>query len=609
MATSHGRTHSLTTATFHIPDAGRSNKSPMHLPLEITSNAGLIEPIPKFVEPMLSLNQGGSMISDIFMDSMVLGDVGGSLFEGSSVEFGDVEAIRIPDVNYTMHVLGADPAGNLTMQSTRRLASREKTPVIHTRKDKVTTLLEPISHQRNTTKTIPSKMARRRRAKPAGTVRPMVQLMLECDEKKNAKEMKRNKSLGGRCFSLTDRKVEFPDSPQSSIGSSVVIAEGSRRAMGDDFDFLDDEDMEVGGALDTEFEARSGGVSVIPSTAPEERQPLAKMDDDDQSLLTEDGNFPADPFGRSSSPMIPDDLSAGDNMNQPAPPYRKILTPLAHQFKMAEPRDIHGRKDRTSHTPSSRIDSQRFNSSVMYEEETSEYQVHSRLMGWKLTSPERRKYLLNLLEKASYEQNDDWVDVEAVRIKQTATQRRVDKRAADAYHDCIARSIVARAATPAGRMAMLANAKPDSTISRVLVDRMSILNDFKRTVTEERKVTADNLRSSRPGSSRVDALGASTDMGSLFASKNIPRIQISVSMAPSVGVNVLNAGLTGSVENLISSHKNNYPHADSINELGPGLTSSLSRDQAPNSSVLVNMRDLNDVEMPFDDSLALASVG
>jgi hypothetical protein len=574
----------------------------MHLPLEITSNAGLIEPIPKFIDPITSLNQGGSIISDILMDSMVLGDVGGSMFEGCSVEFGDVEALRIPDINYTMHVLGADPAGNLTMQSTRRLASREQTPVVRTRKDKVTTLLEPISHQRNTTKTIPSKMARRRRSKPAGTVRPMKQLMLECDEKKNAKEMKRNKSLGGRCFSRSDRKVELPDSPQSSIGSSVAIAEGSRRAMGGDFDFLDDEDIEVGGALGDASDGKA--VSFIPSTAPEEQQLPAKIEDDDQSLLTEDGHFP-DPFDRSSSPMIPDDLSAGDNMSQPAPPYRKILTPLAHHFKMAEPRDIHSRKDmnRTIHTPSSRIDSQRFNSSVMYEEETSEYQVHSRLMGWKLTSPERRKYLLNLLEKASYEHNDDWVDVEAARVKQAATQRRVDKRAADAYHDCIARSIVARAATPAGRMAMLANAKPDSTVSRVLVDRMSILNDFKRTVMEERKLTVDNLRRSIPGSSRVDALGASSDIGSLFASKNVPSIQIPESMAPSVGVNALNADLTGSMEN------NNFHFADSINELGPGLTSSLSRHQAPNSSVLVNMRDLNDMEMPFDDSLALASVG
>jgi hypothetical protein len=238
----------------------------------------------------------------------------------------------------------------------------------------------------------------------------------------------------------------------------------------------------------------------------------------------------------------------------------------------------------------------------MYEE-TSEYQVHSRLMGWKLTSPERRKYLLNLLEKTSYEHNDDWVDVEAARIKQAATQKRVDKRAADAYHDSIARSIVARAATPAGRMAMLANAKPESTVSRILVDRMSILNDFKRTVMEERKLTVDHLRRSIPGSSRVDALGASTDMGSLFASKNIPSIQIPASMAPSADVNALSADLTASMEN------NNFHSSDSINELGSGSTSSSSRHQAPNSSALVNMRDLNDMEMPFDDSLALASVG
>ena len=54
------------------------------------------------------------------------------------------------------------------------------------------------------------------------------------------------------------------------------------------------------------------------------------------------------------------------------------------------------------HTSSSRDLSifQRYNSSSTYDEDVpaaGNYQIHSRMMGWKLTSPERRKWLLNVL--------------------------------------------------------------------------------------------------------------------------------------------------------------------------------------------------------------------
>ena len=563
----------------------RSNRTPIQLPIEIkASRVASVQPdVPDFVIPM----HQGSMISDMKEPSMILASdsLHGASLEDSTFSFGEVENKAMPGMNYTMHVVGSDPAGNLTIQSSRRSASREQERTNES-KERVMTILAPIrveQRPKEPKKVKNTNTKRQTRKKPLPNSKSVSELqaselILDVHEKKTAKEMKRVNSLGGRCFSLTDRQVERPPSPQSSVGSSVVIAEGSRRAMSPEY-IIDEEYMRDSMDMKSSF---------IPSAVPEEEfsEEMKKGDDDEASVLTE-GSFQQ----RSLSPL--NELSVGGDATGPEPPYRKILTPLAHRFPMEPMRDTLSRKDknRIIHTPSSRLDTQRHQPTYK-EAETSEYCVHSRLMGWKLTSPERRKFLLRLLEKSYIPgDTDDWnTDTEAETAQQAEDAKRIKQRGENAYHESVSRSILARAATPAGRMSMLRHAKPNSTVSRVLVDRMSILNDFQRTMEEERFANATKLRQST-ASRQFDALGASTEAN------------------PGVGVNVKVPSITaGSIENLVTTHRQQFPPTSSSVEVGDtsyvGLGAS-SMDK--NSSFLVNMRNLDSVEMPFDDSIALAS--
>ena len=607
----------------------RTNKPTLQMPITVQRGQGGKEDkeagIPTFVLPLNQL----SMISD-FQQSGVLS----AGFDNDSMEdsvlFGDVESVGVPEMNYTMVVVGGDEKGNLAIQKTRqkRPSTREgrkvdgQQPLSEAEKEQEV-LLGPLlvsSAELRRRKASEHKMSRHKK-KDENTLRDaygrtfatVKHLSLDGLKKMTRKEMMQSKSLKGSMFSKSGQSIERPDSPSSSFDSRSILNEASLQSL-EDQGFFDENDK------------REPSIIPVPSQIIEETSlggddshasielgdiahiALENDEDDERSLLTEPS------FDRAVERMSPLEThmtSVSDvEMNQPSPPYRKFLRPINKEMSMTGRRTPMNRKDRNRsiHTPIGRLDSARFlRANVVLDrgDGPSAHSVHNRMMGWKLTSPKRRKHLLRLLkDMTDYRSAEGSILVKSdtEMLEEQRRQKRVDKRQTDAYANSISRAILARAATPKGRMTMLMSAKKDSTVAQVLVDRMSIIKNSEQILHDEAEQEAQKSKQMEQRPMRAQS-SLPTDVGMNH-------------LSPTIGFpSLVSKDLHSGDLQLLDMHHKEFPMPKGQTSSLDGMSDSLPASRGGGSraggvtgnSFLVNMPSPVDMDMPFNDSLVLAS--
>ena len=104
------------------------------------------------------------------------------------------------------------------------------------------------------------------------------------------------------------------------------------------------------------------------------------------------------------------------------------------------------------------------------------FQVHNRVLGWKLTSHKSRRRLMQDVSRLG---NDDMASTDA--LSKHEQKRRVKLRSEKAWQDTVGRFMLARAVNPRERIKLERSARPGTTQSAYFVDRTGLLSTARRT--------------------------------------------------------------------------------------------------------------------------------
>ena len=313
--------------------------------------------------------------------------------------------------------------------------------------------------------------------------------------------MRYNKSLKGNAFRTTNtlnttrntRSMPFLRSDDltnddSTVGTSIISAADWKFSFGDDFEYLNEESVKLP-ELSVDIQSTSSGKDRLGTLEVEPQ--LKEADQKNQDDIDPNVNLPhemsmsleeASQLTEVSGAQIHNDIQAGIDARL-VPPSRQLLSPITS----AQIDNNSAIKNAVS------ISFQRNDNSegeFGLNRDASEHVVHGRLMGWKLTSMKRRKYLLKLIQRKYIEFKDpqdenmfDQVAQLKEQEEEAKTKAKVQKRMADAYQKSVLRSLEGRASTPRGRMKVLKDAEAKNQ-TPLIVDRMNLLKSLGNTIPD-----------------------------------------------------------------------------------------------------------------------------
>ena len=476
--------------------------------------------VPSFVGPSGHLN---STISNLAEDSIEL-SIASKEDDDFSLDRSLVDNTKQmnPSFNYTVHYVGVneenDDGGIKQVKTTSRRTRRKSNDNINDNDNnnssnnaKVVTLLGPdlaipsVEHDKNkglnANSSIYSTPVDDDLIPDDNRLGHSINLELDLHPAKTRRQMKFSKSLKGSAFRTTNTlnntkslpflKSDDMTNDDSSVGTSIVGPADWKFSFGDDFEYLNDNrlpelSLDVQSKLNdnnkidnqvAEVEALKLEIKQDNKMNDKEGNPNLKLPHEMSMSLEE-----ASQLTEATGAQIHNDIKA-DIDGRLIPPSRQLLSPITS----SQINDSSVMKNAIS------IAFQRQENSegeFGLNRDASEHVVHGRLMGWKLTSMKRRKYLLKLIRRkyVEYEKpQEDNVFDQVTKLKEeeeiAKTTAKVQKRMADAYQKSVMRSLEGRASTPRGRMKVLKDAEAKNQ-TPLIVDRMNLLKSLGNTIPD-----------------------------------------------------------------------------------------------------------------------------